>query len=579
MEDTTVPLQFINLSDPGDQSTSKARAARAAVTSHIAKIRGRNRRILDAGTRPGYEPGQILQSFHVWRNGQAPDRNHRSVEEARSGVTPLLYPRHSVGPDDALKATFEASWRAPSFAQILNAPRKEAEARAEESKTANLDRQQLLKPYQPSHPTGIQPASDKSSPPLLNVLSHGNSDPFCALALSCATGPAINQIVTWHRQVQIPAAYPYAPDAHFSTSKSMQRSWQDAVTCLHTPVLADAFLACRAATMAWMVGPNNQGTCLGTSALNRIALEVKMSAYRAISMIAAKYQRDHTSILLAISRAPIFLYWAEIVTGDTTAASKHLKMMTYLEEQGTLPGFETPCAPISGRKTVSLESLEGTWYTGGDSNVMRLWDTGWGGVKKSFDAGKAFKSDDPYMFKALSGRGLSVGDQGLVEMEHLSQLFNCMEDLLVLEGAAAEFARQLEPGDRSLQVLLAREDACVQRLWHLTLPQIPECDDVGTNVLAACALPHMSLACCIAISAVFLIDMALDTFGICKSQRRWLIAALRDHIPRAEEHISAKFRMWLLYIAQERPQISKDVASWFRFVFLTETRAMGLNTS
>ena len=158
----------------------------------------------------------------------------------------------------------------------------------------------------------------------------------------------------------------------------MQLSWQDALTCLQTPVLADAFLACRAVTMTWMVvGSDYQSTGLHASIVNRIALEAKISAYRALSVLATKYQQQHAPVSPAMFRAPIFLFWAEIAVGDTEAASKHCRMLEYLEDQASIPGSEISCSWKAEKKSISLESRGGTWYTGGNSNVKRGWNAAW----------------------------------------------------------------------------------------------------------------------------------------------------------------------------------------------------------
>jgi len=139
-------------------------------------------------------------------------------------VNLLPHPRPSTSADDALSPTYTSSRGSRSFDQRLNAPRKDAEALAEQSTAGSRGQQQVFRQYQFSYPTRIQPPYYTSSPSLSDPLSHGNSDPFSALALSYPSGPTINQIITWHRQVQIPGAYPYALQAQFLNSKSMQRS-------------------------------------------------------------------------------------------------------------------------------------------------------------------------------------------------------------------------------------------------------------------------------------------------------------------------------------------------------------------
>ena len=197
-----------------------------------------------------------------------------------------------------------------------------------------------------------------------------------------------------------------------------------------------------------------------------------------------------------------------------------------------------------------------------------------GGVRKSFDVNRWFKLVDHYATKATSRSDRTHGVTEVVDIERPGQLFNCIKDLLVFEDSVAESQAGLKLDLAALQTMLGRHEACVQRLWYLILTKVP----TEPHASAITSQPHMSLAVCLAISAVFLIDMALDTSVIATSQRSWLASALRDNVPRAEDHLSGKFRMWLLYLAQERPQMSKDAKLWFRFIFLTETKAMGLNS-
>ena len=193
MDDAAPPLQFINISNPQDQTTFEAQAARGAVVFHIARLRGRKRRILDSDARVEYEPNKIIRSFHVWRNGRAPFRKQKAVATDAFEVNPPPDSGNVAESDSAVVPVSQQAGDTPSSKQRLNTQVWDTGASVELSKAGSGDPEKAYRGFRSSASTSwplyLRSSSAclgrKAHPhSLLHPLSHGNSDPFSALALS-----------------------------------------------------------------------------------------------------------------------------------------------------------------------------------------------------------------------------------------------------------------------------------------------------------------------------------------------------------------------------------------------------------
>lgn len=306
-----------------------------------------------------------------------------------------------------------------------------------------------------------------------------------------------------------------------------------------------------------------------------MALEAKISAYRSLARLTGLSQQQEQAAAPTVFRAAIFLYWAEIAFGDMAAAEAHANMLEHVAKQADDPDVETSTTNQAGIKddhgakhTVRSLRDQGT-------QARREYKSASEGIKKSSSVGKWVKLVDPYKHEALLSDTPSFNKTGGIQDKRIGPIFSCMKDLFALEAFVARSTARLRSDSEALEDVLDREEALQSRLRTLILPNWERGEQFMPQLLPD---RHTSLAICLAVGAIFLIDMALDDFAP-SPPRSWLSLALRNYLPSTESFISEKFRMWLTYLAEDRPKISKDSQPWFRFIFVTETRAMGLSQS
>jgi hypothetical protein len=157
-----------------------------------------------------------------------------------------------------------------------------------------------------------------------SILQQGNSDPFSSLA--SPINPMMNSLLSWHRDVDLPTQYPYESiNPNNSTSTNILRDWQHAVTALHDPCMAHAFISSLAGCKTLSTGRHD---CVELGLVSKIKASQVLRTYPAGGYAWTKWK---------IYDVLISMIWADVATGDVAPAGLHLRMLYHLIRLHDLP--------------------------------------------------------------------------------------------------------------------------------------------------------------------------------------------------------------------------------------------------
>lgn len=395
-----------------------------------------------------------------------------------------------------------------------------------------------------------------------SMLQKGNSDPFSSLAVP--VDPTMNLLLSWHRDVDLPTQYPHeSSSSNNSRSTGLLRDWQHAVTAIHDPCMAHAFITSLAGCMTLSTGRQD---FVELGLVSKIKASQVLRTYPGCGYTWTKKKVYHVIISMI---------WADIATEDLAPAGLHVQMLHHLISLHDSPEAFDP------------------WWRG---KVM------WADVEyAAMQLSRPLFDVDRWSFETYY--------IDWVEEAKFEEYWNSnLQDLLRLDTSIMDEA--LKTVFRDLKKLLAVET------FHLKQPPIVPCtvyrwmrarkircesqllsiyaDTLwltqkehqpyfGKNLVKECTC--LAAISWVAISYDYVVECQKKLRNVIQRKYGLFLLRLQNAITRCDDFLLPRLRLWVLFVgAVIEQRVGSEsgettCGKWHQSRFLTQAGLMGMKSS